>query len=336
MYIADGEMAKRGTNGVLRLSDVAFDNVKVTREPIASGTFLKVYKAYHKRTVYAAKEFIYSDTAVSRDSGFDSKGNPRNHNTTRLLQECQRCMQLNHRNVVRLLGLCYSVPAVPILIVEKLRETLNFFLVNNADIEYVCKLSILLDVAQGLVYLHSRDTPIVHGRLTSQCVLLTDLRRAKITGDSAITSLLKEASLRRRTKGDQDMTADFFPFGVQHGDPADLPLDVFSYGGIAIHVLTQMWPKPSSFGGSRPISEIDRRLKYINAVDDHRFKKVIHCCMDDDSKVRPDIVKVHAMLQNIANEETSPTRDSSTELSAGEVRQVVTILHVHLLLLIAL
>ena len=312
-------MARRQASSVLTLSDVALD-IKVTREKIASGNFVKVCKAYHTDgTIYAAKEFLYSDTTVNRDNGFDSKGNPRNPSAKRLLKECQRCKRLNHPNVVRVLGLSYSVPAVPTLIVENLRETLNFFLGKNKDIDYACKLSILLDIVQGLMYLHSRDPPIAHGRLTSQSVLLTDLRRAKITGDSALTSLLKEASLHWNKKGDQDVISDFFPFGVKDCDQADLSLDVFSYGGVTLHVLTQMWPKPSVYNSSRPISEANRRLKYLNAVDDHLFKKLIQSCMDDNPKTRPTIVKVHAMLQNIAQDATPAMKDSSTESSAKQV-----------------
>ena len=321
-------MAEHRTNGMLNLNDVTLDNVKVTKDKIASGTFVNVCKAYHKGTICAAKEFAYSDKDVSRDAGFDLKGKPRNRYTKLLLQECQRCKQLDHPNVLRLLGLYYSVPTVPTLIVEKLRETLNFFLGHNKDIDYACKLSILMDIARGLMYMHSRDPPIRHGQLTSQSVLLTDLRRAKITGDSAVTSLLKEASLQKNNKGNQEVIAVFSPVGVERCDPGDLSLDVFAYGGITLHVLTQMWPKPSSgYSGSysRPISETDRRLKYINAVDDHHFKKLIQSCMDDDPRTRPAIIVVHAMLQNIpvAHEEISPThasKDSTTDWSARQVR----------------
>ena len=315
----------------LTLSDVMLDNVKLIRDDrfkIASGTFVKVYKAYHNKTIFAAKEFLYSDTTVNRQNGFDSKGNPRTDSAALLLQECHRCKQLIHANVVRLIGLYYSsAPAIPTLIVEKLRETLNHFLGHTADIEFTCKLSILLDVAQGLMYLHSQGPPIVHGCLTSQSVFLTDLRQAKISGDFAVTSLLKKASMRKAKKCDREVIADFFPRGVKLDRcvDCDLPLDVFLYAGIVLHVLTQMWPEPNSYTSIGNISEMDRRQKYIKAIGtyDCRLQELVKCCLDDNSRVRPTIVKVLGILQNIASEEISPTPAPATNYSVNEASRQV-------------
>ena len=307
----------------LNLSDVLLGDIKIS-EKITSGTFVRVCKVYHKKTIFAAKEFLYSDSTVYRDTGFDTRGNPRNENAKRLLQECHRCKKLDHSNVVRLLGLYYDKEsAVPTLIVEKLRETLNYFLGKNPDVEFACKLSILLDVAGGLMYLHSQDPQIAHGCLTSQNVLLTDRRRAKITGDSAVTSLLKQATRRLMRTYGPEVSADFLPCGLgAHRDSRDIDTstDVFSYGGIILHTLTQMWPKPEpkvlSGGGYTGISEIDRRRKYFKAIDDHRFKELVKSCMDDDSRVRLTIVKVHATLKNIESEEISPPPAPATKESA--------------------
>ena len=327
----------------LNLSDVLLGDVKIS-EKITSGTFVRVLKVYHKETIFAAKVFFYSDSTVNRDTGFDTKGNPRNENAKRLLQECHRCKKLDHSNVIRLIGLYYKEKsAVPTLIVEKLRETLNYFLVKNPDVEFACKLSILLDVAKGLMYLHSQDPQIAHGCLTSKNVLLTDQRRAKITGDSAVTSLLKQTTSRRPTQTyGLEVSADFFPCETRADRDSrgvDPRTDVFSYGGIILHTLTQMWPKPESRVSCRghagkPISEIDRRRKYFADIDDHRFEELVKSCMDDDSRVRLTIVKVHAILQKIECEEMLPppapaTKDSvrhSASEDTGTARQVYIII----------
>ena len=314
-------------SSALKFSNVMVDikSIKITREKISSDAFVHVYKAFYKGKIWAAKEFLYSDSTVSFDAAFDSKGNPRNDNSEVLLEECHRCLRLRHPNVVLFLGLCYSSPAVPTLVVEKLRETLAFFLRNNADVESACKLSILLDVAQGLMYLHSQAPQITHGCLTSQNVLLSDLRQAKITGDSTATRLLKKASSRRSgvKSTEQEAAADFFPQGVKLDSCGlELSLDVFSFGGVILHVLTQKWPKPKSY--TNGVSGFNRRLTYINAVSDHRFKELVKACMDEDSKVRPTISTVHAVLQNIAhdNEEASlipATKDPDSTKASRQV-----------------
>ena len=314
-------MAK--TKSTLNLSDVVLD-VKVTRTKIGTGTFVHVFKAQYNKTIFAAKEYVYSDTTVSRDSGFDLEGNPRNDHAIKLLKECQRCMKLGHQNVIRLVGLHYGAPAVPVLIVEKLRETLKYFLENNEDVEPACKLSILLDVAEGLRYLHSQDPQIACGCLTSKDILLTDQRRAKIAGDFHITRLLKQFSMRRNQKADlkKGNPDDFLPHGVKLGT-LHPSLDVFSYGGVMLHVITQTWPKPenaSAAGKPITISEVDRRSKYIKAVD-HHLKVLIKCCLDDDPRARPKIGQVRADLQNIvAQEETSQIAE--TELSTKATKMI--------------
>ena len=314
-------------NPRLNLNDVILEDVKVDRVKIRSGTFAFVYKAQYKDKTFAAKEFCYSDATVSRDDGFDSIGNPKNPFAGKLLKECQKCIRLRHPNVVRLLGLYYSAPTSPVLIVEKLRETLKCFLESNKDVEFACKFSILLDVAQGLKYLHSQDPQVSRGCLTSKDILLTDQRQAKIAADSKVASLLEEVSFRKSQNSDK---ADFLPYGVKPDTcELDLSLEVFSYGGIMLHVLTQKWPKPQR-SYDRSISEIERRIKYVDAVSNPRLQGLIKCCLDDNSKGRPKIIQVYATLQTIAYEETSMTVVTEFKTTVKQVHINYTCMQIYI------
>ena len=309
------------TSNKLNLEDLLLDNVEITRETLGSlGTYGKVSKAYYYGSPCAAKEFYNSWTSsiLSRDA-FDSKGNPKTQLTEVFMEECQQCLKLRHPNVIQFFGVFYkggsgkgdttgSIPG-PVLVMEKMGDVLTNFLKETPLIDMSCKLSILLDIIQGLVYLHSQNPKIVHGAiggLTSNNVLLTDSSRpqAKITGDPKIHYFLKKHIAK---KPDDKALSEFLPHGTKW-DCLHPSLDVFCYGGIMLHTLTQEWPKPlvmyspsgvKSSSGSKSTIEIDRRLEFIKKVDDHVLKTLIKSCLDNNAKSRPSVIEVQESVKNV-------------------------------------
>ena len=95
-------------------------------------------------------------------------------------KECKLLQQLNHKNVVRLIQ--YS-SSRSLLITELLDCDLGKYITSlqPGKIPFPEVVSIMLDVAQGLHYLHYECNPaIVHRDLASKNILLTKTRQAKI------------------------------------------------------------------------------------------------------------------------------------------------------------
>ena len=331
---ATGEPPARGSSK-LNLEDLLLENVEITRETIGSfGTCGKVSKAYYYGSPCTAIEFHRSWTSTILDSkAFDSKGNPKTPLTRGFMKECLRCTKLRHPNVVQFFGISYEVPGSagtlrgPVLIMEKMGETLNSYLTKTKSVEMFCKLSILLDISQGLMYLHSRDPQIVHGGLTSHDVLLTDspTPQAKITGNPNAVRILKQGSTVRQQNKD---LIEFLPHSTACNPRCDSTLDVFSYGGIMLHTLTQEWPKPTvytyistvrSSGGFKSGNEIERRSRHIKKVDNQILEQLIKSCLDDEASARPSISVVHKAVKNAVSHEESAaaaaTARSSTKAS---------------------
>ena len=90
---------------------------------------------------------------------------------------------LRHPNIVQFLGLFFeSNSQIPMLVMEKLDMNLDNLLESVPDLSLLTKLSILGNIANGLVYLHSRlPSPIIHRDLTATNVLLTNSLVAKIS-----------------------------------------------------------------------------------------------------------------------------------------------------------
>ena len=332
------------TSSELNLQDLLLDKVKIKRESVlcSSGTYGKVYSAYYYRSPCVAKEFpnAWTSSILGR-STFDWNGNPRTQLTRQLMKECLQCTKLRHPNVVQFFGVYYKESSGtpgsisgPVLIMEKMGDTLEKFLSESTRIEMSCKLSILLDVAQGLMYLHSRDPKIVHGGLSSRNVyLIADSTRpqAKITGDPKVYYVLKQASANKAHN--KDLT-DFLPFRTTW-DCLDLTLDVFSYGGIMLHTLTEEWPKPlpmpsggKSRGRSKSTIEIDRRLAYIEKVNDDALRELIKLCLDNNAETRPTITAVHKEIKNsVSHQLQDPTsaaaKNSTISADAVQVRLLI-------------
>ena len=107
--------------------------------------------------------------------------------------------KVHHPNIVLFKGVCFlENETMPVLLMERLISNLYAYLLKpaNLNITLVVKLSILRDVARGLIYLHSCTPAIIHRDLTGNNVLLDSKLRAKIAdfGNAQIMDLNPEAT----------------------------------------------------------------------------------------------------------------------------------------------
>ena len=87
---------------------------------------------------------------------------------------------VRHPHIVQFLGVCFPPGSrLPALIMEKLFIDLHNLLENNPNIPLSMKQDILLDVAKGLTYLHTRSPAIIHRDLSARNVLLNSAMVAK-------------------------------------------------------------------------------------------------------------------------------------------------------------
>ncbi|XP_065887012.1 uncharacterized protein [Dysidea avara] len=158
------------------------------------------------------------------------------------------------------------------------------------------KFSILQDVNKGLYYLHNLNPPVLHRDLNPYKILLNSNLVAKISNFRVASPYLPN-----QMTGVPGLP-DFMPpeaLGQHYG----LPLDVFSFGCVICHVISQLWPSPLSLVVTDPkpkiLSEVERRQHCINQINDVSLKLLTMSCLDNDPEKRPQMPQVCRRITSI-------------------------------------
>ena len=213
-----------------------------------------------------------------------------------------------HPNIVQLIGVYYPPDSkkIPTLIMEYLPFSLSNCL-EKQELELEKKYSILHDVAKGLRYLHRMHPSIIHHDLTASNVLLTSSYTAKIS-DLEVSRLLADTFNKQPLKlpGTQYVMP---PEAFKSNPVYDHKLDVFSYGCLILHVLTNEAPMPSdqfipkpgdSSGVFIQVSEWERRSKYIKMIPtENEFLPIAKKCLANDPERRPEMYELSRIVSTV-------------------------------------
>jgi len=197
---------------------------------------------------------------------------------------------------------------LPVMVMEKMQQSLKGLVEKHTDIPLYVKLSILDDVCLGLRYLHSRSPPIVHRDLTPNNILIGDRLEAKITdlGVAKVMVQTEDGTSMTKVPG----TPAFMPPEALTRESTYYgpPLDIFSYAGVILNVITHMWPEPSdrerlyqNADHWEVVSEVKRRQRYLDKLIENapELREVVTSCLNDNPNRRPSVVKVSTTIKRI-------------------------------------
>ena len=170
--------------------------VKPNKNEIGVGAYGRVSEVEYCGTVYAAKEVHSILVQGVTPEEFEATKKA-------FLSECIQSGVVSHPNVVQFLGVCNPADdgqsRLPLLVMEKMHESLTSVVKKYPNIPMCVKLSMLVDVSRGLWYLHSHDPPIVHRDLSPNNVLLTNQFVAKIS-DLGVAKVIEGGSNKTKTR----------------------------------------------------------------------------------------------------------------------------------------
>ena len=237
--------------------------------------------------------------------------------------ECVLLSRLRHPNIVQFMGVYYGPQRdygrELTLVMERLYMNLEGCLKQYRNIEMWLKVSILLDITQGLLHLHSQG--IVHRDLTAPNILLTTSFHAKIA-DLGVSRIIDVHPLAASKQSMIPGTLGYMPPEALAEIPVyGYALDVFSFGVLTLFVLLQIYPQyydnlVTPEGLTLKESHIQKRSKWIDMLSfDNPFLLLIRQCLQDVPARRPTTTNLNSELIRIAETYPKPYQDVIDMLS---------------------
>ena len=229
----------------------------------------------------------------------------------RFVEECLQHSRQRHPKIVQLLGVYFPSPqaSLPLIVLEMMEMTLTKCLDKYPDLPSTLKNDMLIDVAQGLLYLHSQNPPIIHRDLTCNNVLLNRNLVAKIS-DLGVAKLFNFNPNHSSQLTKQPGAVTYMPPEALTSKPIyDTKLDIFSFGVLILHIYTNKLPTPTDefvmeadTSLYRRVTEIKRREEYLKEMgDEHTHADLVRNCLQNQPKSRLTAELVLRCLQAISS-----------------------------------
>jgi len=304
------------------LRNLTLTGVEPTGRDLGRGTYGQVVEVKHCGKRYAAKEI---HTMLLEGITLEENRKVEDN----FLQECKICKSLNHPNIVGFVGLYYARwdSVLPTMVMELMDTSLTEY-VKRQIISMKTKISILLDVSSGLSYLHNHTPPVIHCDLSPNNVLLSCESVAKIS-DLGVAKVIK-ANRKMLERNKAPGSTDFMPPEAEENNVVcKTSFDIFSFGGIILHVINQKWPSPISITAfdtetriMRRFTEVERRQMHLDKITGKIvvLKPLIINCLDNDPAKRPVVTTILSRLVSLSQ----PNQLSNNLSSQQDVLQYYT------------
>ena len=231
----------------------------------------------------------------------------------RFRRECVSLSKLRHPNILQFVGVHRGTggPLDVTMVTDHVHTDLDQYLRAHQNLDPSAKLSVLFDVSCGLLYLHTRDPPVVHRNLTASNVVLSGDLTAKIA-DLRVSKVFDlETQVSRLPEGLVYMP----PEALSRPPTCDVKLDVFSFGVLCLFVVNEGLPPlvqderltPTRSGA---LSARSRKCAFDGVDKCHPLRPVMAECMLERGDMRPTAADVNRAIQELSAKHQRRFRDS--------------------------
>ncbi|XP_078169740.1 wall-associated receptor kinase 2-like [Carex rostrata] len=233
--------------------------------------------------------------------------------------------QINHKNIVRILGCCLEVE-VPILVYEFIPNGTLYSCIHHkkqgSHISLVTRVRIAHESAEALAYLHtSASPPIYHGDVKSANILLDQNYMAKVSDFGAsILAPTDDAQLVTLVQGTLGYLDPEYMQSCKLTDKSD----VYSFGVVLLELLT-----------SKPVIDYDlpeekRSLSscFLSAMKENKIQEllddgIIH---EDDMELIKAVAELAKKCLSMKGEERPMMKEVAEELHRIRKFQVLKLM----------
>ena len=283
-------------------TEFTYHNIELYKsESLSSGSYGGVCKANCDGLLCAAK-IMHPTLFDLRDPGTASY-------LRKFQEECHLLSLARHPNVVQYLATYYDPDTrLPVLLMELCNQSLTTVLERSPrQLSYHIQINICHDIALALVYLYSNG--LIHRDLTGNNVLMIAGTRAKITdfGMSKLATVNPRMTALTLCPGNLLYMS---PEALDEAKSYTAKLDIFSFGVIAIQILTREFPNrtdrfctievPNIEEEVRVVvPETERRQSQLKLIPDtHSLKPIVLQCLKKEGQ-HPSAVEVSERLSEL-------------------------------------
>jgi mitogen-activated protein kinase kinase kinase 9 len=202
---------------------------------------------------------------------------------------------LRHPNIVMFLGACTKSPGNLVIVLEYCKNNSLWALLQNHNIPlpWEKRVSIAIDIAKGMQYLHGFSTPVLHRDLKSLNILLDANLTPKIADFGWTRILAEKMTLKVGTF--QWMAPEVIKT-KSYTEKAD----IYSYGIILWEIASREAPYKTLNGYQVSVEVVERKLRPVVQSDWPRpFTSLMERCWADDHTTRPNFKEILAELRSI-------------------------------------
>ncbi|CAN6845797.1 unnamed protein product [Brassica oleracea] len=232
------------------------------------------------------------------------------------INEVRVLSQINHRNIVKLMGCCLETE-VPILVYEHIPNGDLFKRLHDDSDDYTMtwevRLRIAVEIAGALAYLHSAaSTPVYHRDVKTTNILLDEKYRAKVSDFGTSRSIsIDQTHLTTHVAGTLGYLDPEYFQTSQFTDKSD----VYGFGVVLVELITGekpfsvMWAEESrglasyffeAMKENRVLDIVDSRIKEECKPEQVlAMAKLARRCLSLKGKKRPSMREVSSDLEKI-------------------------------------